>query len=101
MRIRLRVATCCELLGATSVTWVRTYPTPPRPTSAVLEPGTTHFLSICLSIVPGSMKSWSRPKGMTADGTGGVSGRSTGQAVVSAERLKALATYLEGDGTQR
>jgi hypothetical protein len=63
---------------------VRTYPTPPSPTSAVREPGTRHFVCIWSNISSLLTKSASGPKGIIIDGHGGVSGRSLASLNVSA-----------------
>jgi hypothetical protein len=71
------------------------YPTPPRPTSAVHEPGAVHLSCRSSSIVPRSTKSLSRANGMAINGCGGVSGRAAaGLRLALARTLRTLGPCL-------
>ena len=63
-------------LYSTSSGDVYNYPTPPRPTSAVRDPGRPQLCAIFSSMSPRSTKSPSRLNGIKIEGFGGVSGRS-------------------------
>jgi hypothetical protein len=73
-----------------------TYPTPPRPTSAVRLAGAEHFSSIWSSRPGRSIKSGSRRKGTADKGLSGVSGSSGAGVIHGADALPdKIATILQ------